>query len=66
MNKEVFVERLGEFGYKICGLFSRNSCTVTLLEKLVLYLDDAYVANDIQDGDYIEFIVDRLDLFSST
>ena len=51
------------FGYSLCGkLVDRNSKLV-YLGNIKLCLENAYISNDILEGNYVEFDVSRLDIY---
>lgn len=61
-KKPYAVKKSDAYDYFIRGKLANKDKKIVLLGSIELYLDNSYIPKDIDEGEYIEFDVSRLDL----
>ena len=57
------IKKEGFYEYMLIGELKSKSDKIVKVGELLIDISDADIPNDINEGNYIEFTVDRLDLY---
>lgn len=64
LDEKYKIERVNKgYSYRLCGKLTDVSNGIITIGNIVLHIDENIIPKDINNGDFVEFIVSRIDLW---